>query len=313
MDYPFFEGHEEVPFSWKPGVCDLGGAWWLSELALLAYEHPRFIEMTLRWLGAQHFRFFDIQTMQCFVCVVQERCVVSFRGTELSSVKSFADIRTDLNIAMTDFYGYGFVHQGFSDAFAEVFAGDTSLQEYLQSVMASARVSEVYFTGHSLGGAIATLASVYFRSITGPLVTFGAPRVGSERFATYFSKETWRFVNEGDIVPVVPPNFRQEEPERRWGHGGELIYFRKNGAVQRNPEAVQQHAGEVVSEQIRHTVASLWDAITGWGKSIEDSSGDASGGSITRTLRDATLDAHAPGRYSTNIWNVIAREELREI
>lgn len=314
MDYPFFEGHEEVPFSWQPGLCNLGAAWWLSELALLAYEHPRFIEMTLRWLGATHYRFFDIHTMQCFVCVLHQRCIVSFRGTELTSMKSFADIRSDLNIAMTDFHGYGLVHQGFSEAFAEVFSGETPMWDYVHQVMASAEVSEVYFTGHSLGGAIATLAAVYFGDEAGPLITFGAPRVGSEQFATHLPADTWRFVNEGDIVSVVPPNLREEEPERRWGHGGELIYVLKNGEIQRNPEDAQHHALDVVTEQIRNTAASIWDAIIGLGKDPDSPAGDdTTPGTVTRTLRDATLDAHAPGRYSTNIWNALARTGVWEI
>jgi hypothetical protein len=74
--------------------------------------------------------------------------------------------------------------------------------------------SRIYVTGHSLGGALATLAipdilqNTKFRTpehIT--LYTFASPRCGDREFATKF-KETevqhWRIANTEDFVTMLP-------------------------------------------------------------------------------------------------------------
>ncbi|MDF1849586.1 MAG: lipase family protein [Verrucomicrobiales bacterium] len=65
------------------------------------------------------------------------------------------------------------------------------------------------FTGHSLGGALANLAS----GVTEPdlVCSFGAPKVANELFHTLQeSTEIWRIVNEADVVPRLPlPDLRQ--------------------------------------------------------------------------------------------------------
>lgn len=60
----------------------------------------------------------------------------------------------------------------------------------------------MYYVGHSLGGALATLAAMYFGSIYPDVrhvcITFGAPRVGDKAFVSEFKKhvdESVRCVN----------------------------------------------------------------------------------------------------------------------
>ncbi|KAH7616902.1 putative Phospholipase A(1) DAD1, chloroplastic [Nannochloris sp. 'desiccata'] len=75
----------------------------------------------------------------------------------------------------------------------------------------------VLFTGHSLGGALATLAAFDFshRSSTSrrnnppkiAMYNFGSPRVGNKAFATEFNRavqHAWRLVNRNDAVVTVP-------------------------------------------------------------------------------------------------------------
>jgi hypothetical protein len=78
----------------------------------------------------------------------------------------------------------------------------------------------VIFTGHSLGGAIATIAFAIYRTWcksantmredNSVLITFGAPRVGDVKFMKEFSaKHNGKFchvVHPGDPVPELPPN-----------------------------------------------------------------------------------------------------------
>ena len=79
-------------------------------------------------------------------------------------------------------------------------------------------IKQVIFTGHSLGGALATLAYTWFRTherfknVDMELVTFGSPKVGGGAFKERFmevskkSKITKfsRFVYRQDLFPVMP-------------------------------------------------------------------------------------------------------------
>ncbi|CAM9991059.1 unnamed protein product, partial [Phaeothamnion confervicola] len=106
------------------------------------------------------------------------------------------------------------VHAGFRGAFA-------SVREALADVIdiasggdgngASSGGWHILVTGHSLGGALATLTTLDFgRRFPKAQVTmysFGAPRVGNTAFAELFSRvngESFRVVNKRDLVARMP-------------------------------------------------------------------------------------------------------------
>lgn len=65
-------------------------------------------------------------------------------------------------------------------------------------------------TGHSLGGAIASLSVPDIKQTfgnIGGLITFGEPRVGNQAFSNYYASvsECDRVVHYSDIVPHIPP------------------------------------------------------------------------------------------------------------
>ena len=73
----------------------------------------------------------------------------------------------------------------------------------------------VFVTGHSLGGALATLfacelgrsARLGRRNVTVTMVNFGSPRVGDGAFCdeyNAFVPDSVRVVNRGDLVPTLP-------------------------------------------------------------------------------------------------------------
>lgn len=72
----------------------------------------------------------------------------------------------------------------------------------------------LFFTGHSLGGALAVIAAERMlreRGImAGGVYTFGSPRVGGAEFADSYAaselgQRTFRLVHGLDIIPAVPP------------------------------------------------------------------------------------------------------------
>lgn len=63
-------------------------------------------------------------------------------------------------------------------------------------------------TGHSLGGAVATIiaAQLQGRIPNLTLVTFGSPRPGGRRFRERFKVPHFRYVHGQDVVPHLPSN-----------------------------------------------------------------------------------------------------------
>lgn len=122
--------------------------------------------------------------------------VLAFRGTE----KEAEDIKTDLNAR---FYTRGGVkvHDGFRQAFAYV---EPMVKEKVGALVDY----KLYITGHSLGGALALVASrVLSTDNVAACYTFGSPKVGNSEFGDDIKIPIYRVVNAADLVPRVPPTW----------------------------------------------------------------------------------------------------------
>ncbi|KAL6651026.1 hypothetical protein ACP70R_009951 [Stipagrostis hirtigluma subsp. patula] len=156
----------------------------------------------------------------------RRRLVVAFRGTEQSKWK---DLRTDLMLVPAglnperlggDFKQEVQVHSGFLGAYDSVRNRIMALIKYAVGNLDEEDAEtiprwHVYVTGHSLGGALATLLALELSSsqmakndvISVTMYNFGSPRVGNRRFAEVYNakvKDSWRIVNHRDIIPTVP-------------------------------------------------------------------------------------------------------------
>jgi predicted lipase len=129
--------------------------------------------------------------------------IVSIRGTLVPEewLRNFTAIPADYSFLPH----FGTVHLGFRLVYAGVRA---SLEQGLAAVPGNTRITVL---GHSLGGALATLAGPDIkRNLNQPNVdvcTFGGPRVGKPDFRGTFSAEIsrcYRVTNQFDIVPHVP-------------------------------------------------------------------------------------------------------------
>ncbi|TKR87351.1 hypothetical protein L596_011762 [Steinernema carpocapsae] len=138
--------------------------------------------------------------------------IISFRGTA-----EFIQLATESVgsiIGSEKFIAGGFVSHYFYEAFKKVWNGGLK-DDYLE-LRNKYPDYEVWVTGHSLGGAMATLcASTLIHEgvaeITKTkLMTFGCPRVGDRAFADAHDAlmlYSYRVVHKADIVAHVPPMF----------------------------------------------------------------------------------------------------------
>ena len=162
---------------------------------------------------------FDKDGTQVYCWNDKDIACVAFRGTEPTQ---WSDIKADLKIRKVK-VPTGFVHRGFKDALDEVW------EDVLKWLNEQKRES-VFFTGHSLGGALATLAASRWNTITTHLYTYGSPRVGGRKFVkSFLSSDRYRFRNNNDIVTRVP--FEILGYKHVSGDGGKFIYFNVDGNV----------------------------------------------------------------------------------
>ena len=158
----------------------------------------------------------NINGTQGFVCKRTKAgekpyLVVAFRGTELA----VEDWLTDLNALPSSEHPDEIkIHKGFWEALTKPSENndtDTVINK-LKNILDqsgkddSGELLPCYFTGHSLGGALALITTRELASdISGACYTFGAPRVANYEYFQHMKTPVFRIVNSADIVPRVPP------------------------------------------------------------------------------------------------------------
>jgi hypothetical protein len=120
--------------------------------------------------------------------------VLSFRGTDKDDP---TDLANDLNALPQLWQAGGKVHCGFAKALQDVWPE-------IASALPEFKDYRLLFTGHSLGAAMATLASSLQKP--GTLYTIGSPMVGDQAFADLLQGlDNHRYVDCCDLVTRVPP------------------------------------------------------------------------------------------------------------
>jgi hypothetical protein len=121
--------------------------------------------------------------------------VLAFRGTEATQL---SDIKADLNTITKNDEGAR-IHTGFLNAYEMV-------HNPIVKELSMLNDYALYITGHSLGGALALLATRKLElDNIAACYTFGSPRVGSSEFSDSIKTPIYRIVNTADIVPRLPP------------------------------------------------------------------------------------------------------------
>ncbi|GLC42478.1 hypothetical protein PLESTB_001102700 [Pleodorina starrii] len=273
---------EEVPNPWRVLAAMVGRATGLESLTPVAFVENEETD-TQVWL----YRNVELR-----------EAVVAFRGTEQIKWK---DIATDLNLTpcslnperLDDNAGLPFaarifravsgatqnqmmVHKGFLDAYDSVRRTVFSLLDEITGSGEKGDNWRVLVTGHSLGGALATLAAYELAERRTParavqaisLYTYGAPRVGNKAFAEEFDRlvpDAWRVSNINDIIPSVPRlmGYCHVGHAVRLGAEGSLRIGRSTaestdvfGEGKAGVEVVQEIVNKISGEQARP-----WDEV----------------------------------------------------
>lgn len=287
-------------------------AWWLAEAGGLVYDNLETIRA--RFLAAGMERVEQLDTLdrtdtQCFVASNQNLAVVAFRGTESDNRVGedfdfehiFHDIQTDARFKPVAFGGAGGrIHTGFKDALDAVWP---KLAAHLSELGDGKRT--FWFTGHSLGAALATLAVARSAELPGfaahGLYTFGSPLVGDADFKKHFDNvlrkfgiEYYRFVNNQDLVPLVPPEtILADVPPRlfHYGHVGTLKFIDRGG-----------HISDGLGGTLDRLV-NFFGSLANRASGLFNKSNPPKVRFVPGRLKD-----HVPMFYATHIWNAHVRE-----
>jgi triacylglycerol lipase len=221
----FFARKEFPPFDPQAAAYSRTNALWLAELSRLVYRHdveeinppprPRRSHFLYR-AGLKQRAFLISEKTNTKAMLVEPLgppafAVLVFRGTQ----RSYKDARTDLHCGIPrSSEGKIRVHRGFGAALDSIW---DDIERQLSGL-----ACPLFYTGHSLGAALAVLAAS--RRAPQAVYSFASPRIGNEAFvASLADVPVYRVVDDQDAVTSLPPK---------------LLGFRHVGALQllRAPE-----------------------------------------------------------------------------
>lgn len=190
-----------------------------AELAMISYNDEDEARRACEIIGLPDVTFYDRDGSQAFRFRNDHDCVIACRGTEPNE---WNDIRADANAASVLAETTGKVHRGFK---TEV----DDLWPMLETALMG-NDQPLWFCGHSLGGAMATICAgrcflSHIESVPEQLYSYGSPRVGDKTYINYVKLDHYRFVNNNDIVTRVPPVLLG------YRHCGSEVYVNRDGKI----------------------------------------------------------------------------------
>ena len=157
--------------------------------------------------------------------------VVAFRGTECTG-QLIDELLESVTTPSQDFLN-GKVQAYFKTAFEDLWQ---CMEPKVKALISKNPSYQIWVTGHSLGAALASLASAWLACYNIDarqnviLYTFGSPRVGDCKYALQHDQlvnNSWRVVNFDDIVPHLPPWILPTIKSGPYHHGVEVFYSEK--------------------------------------------------------------------------------------
>lgn len=202
----------------------------------------------------QNFKYLNMLTTdtQAFLFRDKNNLILVFRGSQ-----QLADWKTNFKIRLKEFTiladqtvipPHGRVHRGFLEAWQSV---EKQVVYYLKKWWTPE--TNLWITGHSLGGALAAMATISLESqgfkVSG-LYTFGQPRIAGWKMVNYMNRQMgdriFRYANNNDVVPLIPPQLTIWVPTRVYGHMGSFRYFDHRGNLQRRSFLTQRFTDRLI-------------------------------------------------------------------
>lgn len=207
---------------------DEGNAYWMARLSKEVYlttsknnQHPneKKILANLKKDDEQFLSVFGVDNNSAQAALIEHEnyYCMSFRGTN-----EFMDWIDNINaLSVEELFG-GF-HRGFWKSVDDVWQ---PLYSKLMSLNTAGKKRPLFITGHSLGGAMATIAAARLIHLDQPFTsvyTFGQPRALTRNTSRIFNAECksryFRFHNNNDIVTRVPARIMN------YSHIGTYLYI----------------------------------------------------------------------------------------
>ena len=181
-----------------------------QELSLKPEDEKAKLKACLKEVGLELIEPISVKSTQCIVArkvpggnleaggTDEPFAVLAFRGTEVDRI---GDLLADLKASLEDCPSGGRIHSGFKKQYEDA---EWEINKALDDEQVKGL--PLYITGHSLGGAVATIAAKRLdksRKIAA-CYTYGSPRVGTEEWAALMKTPVYRMVNSADPIPTVP-------------------------------------------------------------------------------------------------------------
>lgn len=241
---------------------------WLAQLAYETDHEDKVDKILARWsLTKRGFRshgpILGLQSRKaCFVAAGDRKATfVTFSGTDPPRIEDWIKdftLTPEPNV----------LHKGFSDALDSVW-------DEVEAAIRNRDAAEqpLFFTGHSMGGALAILAAERALDQAGiqatAVYTFGNPRTGGPDFFNAYASKlgdcTFRMVHGDDIVPTVPPilngNFRHVGQMVHCPSSGQFAGLLPASSSQNDPNIVQSSIDTFFDDIKRALIGQTLDAV----------------------------------------------------
>lgn len=207
--------------------------WLLANLAHAAYHSPARLRRWIDGLGVRTCRIYDRHGARGYLAVWDDKAVLVFRGTEIdesptrrsrarstihrgferlfgiplsswSTALLAGDVLVDLAITKSRL-GEARVHAGFLRQLRKVWGHGSEPDTVAHDLAHLVNGVPLWITGHSLGGALATIAGMLHAG--SQVVTFGEPKVGRDVHLCLPTERHQRIINGNDPVPRLPPRW----------------------------------------------------------------------------------------------------------
>jgi len=275
IDMGFFIDGNIFPFNSFDQKFNIINAWWMADFSRLAYVRDKnIVRKVLKNSGFTKIKFINNKKTgtQIIIAHNTQIMIVAFRGTEV--IKDFKDVLIDADFFLVNSKIGGKVHKGFKKALDSIW---DELKEYIEKNLKN---KTLWYTGHSLGAALATLATSRFPA-TGTY-TFGSPRVGNRKFLKTIKSPIYRIAKNRDIVTRVPPPFG-------YHHTKDLYFINSKNKLIKNPNSFYRFKERIGGNELKiilllftmFFLKSPWDFLLSY------------------------LHDHSPYNYSVYMWNNI--------